>query len=332
MILITGATGTLGSHLLFDLLKTEKTIIALKRTNSNLNKVKKIFSFYTNDVDAFFKRIIWKNADITNYFDVLEAMQNIKMIYHCAAYVSFKNKNKQKYLDTNQLGTANVVNAALQNKVNKLCFVSSIAAIGNNPNGLTTEEDTLNPEQINNYYSLSKYYGEIEVWRGTQEGLNAIIVNPSIIVAPYLLNNFQTKIFKLFAQKGIKHFTCGKKGFVSVYNLVEIMQILMNSDISNERFIISNENLSFKTIISYFNTYFSKPLPTKKLTTQKLNLLRLLNNIFTLGNPTINKCIIHYAINDALYSSNKFLSQINYNFNSIEQTFNTIFNIYKKNF
>jgi len=331
MILVTGATGTVGSHLLLELLKTEHKIVAITRNIASIEKTKKIFSFYSNDYQALFEHIIWRKADISNYFDVLEAFNGINKVYHCAAYVSFKNNNKDLFFQTNVTGTKNIVNASLNKNIDKLCHVSSIATVAFNPEGLTSEKNYINPDQATTNYALTKYYAELEIWRGIKEGLNAVIVNPSVIVAPYLLNKKSTKIINYLFKKGIKYHTCGKKGYISIYDLVEIMQKLMNSNISNDRFLVSSENLSFKTLIFYVNNILNKNISSKKLSVYTLNFLKLINSIISFGKPLVNKTLIHYAINDELYTSEKIISTINVNFEPIKETLKKIIKIYKNN-
>lgn len=332
MILVTGATGILGAHLLLDLLKHEKKVVAIFRNFSSIEKTKKIFSFYILDYQELFDKIIWRQADISNYFDVLDSFDGITHVYHCAAHVSFKNKNKELFFRTNVQGTENIVNASLEKNIHKLCYVSSIATIALNSTGLTTEENFINPEQATTYYSLTKYYAELEVWRGIKEGLNAVILNPSVIVAPYLLDRNSVKFLKYFTKKGVKFHTCGKKGFISVYNLTEVMQKLMNSTISNGRFIVSSENLSFKTLIYYTNKLFDKKITSKKISVSMLNFLRFINSILSLGKPLINKVFIRYLINDELYTSDKLFSKISIDIEPIENTISKIITIYKENY
>ncbi|MBN2662625.1 MAG: NAD-dependent epimerase/dehydratase family protein [Bacteroidales bacterium] len=332
MILVTGATGILGAHLLLNLLKLDQKVVAIYRNISSIEKTKKIFSFYVSDYQFFFDKIIWRQADITNYFDVIESFEGVDQIYHCAAHVSIQNHNKDRFYQTNVVGTANIVNASLEKNIHKLCYVSSIATISLNTTGLTSEENFINPEQASTYYSLTKYYAELEVWRGIKEGLNAVIVNPSVIVAPYLLNSNGIRFLKYFYKRGIKHHTCGKKGYISVYDLVEVMQKLMDSNISDERFLVSSENLSFKTLFFYFNKITKKKIKSKKLSVSMLNFLRYLNILFTFGKPIINKVLISYAINDELYTSKKLFSKISIDFEPIEKTMNKILALYKQKY
>lgn len=332
MILVTGATGILGAHLLYELLKKNDKVVATYRNKNSIEKTKKIFSFYNNNVSELLEKITWRKVDVSNYFEVFESFEDVTHVYHCAAYVGFKNSNREAFFNTNVEGTKNIVDACLTYNVEKLCHVSSIATIKLNDEGLTTEKEFIDPEQAKTNYSLTKYYAELEVWRGIKEGLNAVIVNPSVIIAPYLLNKTAPKWLKKFHQKGLKYHTCGKKGYISVYDLVSVMQKLMASEISGERFLISSENSSFKTLINIFNKLSNNNLKSKKLSLGFLNLIRYVNTIFSFGNPLINKVLIEYAINDELYTSEKLLSTIDFKFESIETTMQRVLKIYKAHY
>ncbi len=333
MILVTGATGTLGAHLLLHLLKKEEKIVALKRKNSNIDNVRKIFSFYVedkNEIEKLLNKIIWREADITDFVALDRAFEGINKVYHCAALIDLSNKNLKDSMRTNAEGTANIVNLALSHNVEKICHVSSIAALGSNSKGPTTEDFLLNPEETKSYYSLSKYFGELEVWRGIEEGLNAVIVNPSIIVAPYLLNSTLRKILRFFFKHGIKYYVCGKKGYIDVNDLVRIMIILTESNISAENFIVSAQNLSFRQILDYVNRYFQKKFTKKKIPITTFKLLKIFSLIF--GKNRINNQLISYLYNDEIYSSQKLETFIDYKFTPIQKSIYEILDIYRKHY
>ena len=330
MILITGATGNLGAHLAFHLLKKHDRIVAIKRKSSKLDTIEKIFSFYSDSYKTILKKIDWYDADLSDIVSLNEAFENVDIVYHCAARISMNNKNYSKSYETNVKGTANIVNLSLQHKIKKLCHVSSIAAIGFKDGDLTTEEDHLNPEETSSVYSLTKYYSEMEVWRGIEEGLNAVIVNPSIILAPYILNKTTSFFLNYFLKRRFKYFTCGKKGYIDVNDLSKIMISLVESNISKERFLINAENLSFKQIIDYANGYKNNGESNKELTKLPLNLLRILMSIVTFGRPPLTKQIIHYLLTDDIYSNKKLLNIIDFKFTPIKQSINNILNIYTK--
>ena len=182
MILVTGATGLVGGHLLWHLLQENERVSAIRRSTSNLEPLRTIFSFYTTNPDVFLDRIDWKIADVLNFSSISEAMNGVDIVYHCAAVVSLGN-SESSLLDTNVTGTRNVVQAALEKDIKKLCFVSSIAACGKTIHSEIIDENGVwINTSYHSLYSQSKYYSEQEVWKGIQKGLNAVIVNPGVIL------------------------------------------------------------------------------------------------------------------------------------------------------
>ncbi|MCW3071793.1 MAG: hypothetical protein JWO44_1683 [Bacteroidetes bacterium] len=258
LILVTGGTGLVGTHLLYELCSAGKKVCVLKRGSSNTANVRKVFSYYTSDPDALLKNIEWRNASLLDVYSLLEAMEGITEIYHCAAMVSFESAHQDEMMRTNIEGTANLVNAALEKGIRKFCHVSSISALGRAENGGLTDEETFwKSSPDNSIYSISKYGAEREVWRASEEGLNAVIVNPSLIVGP---GNWEQSSPNMFSKgyKGIKFYSSGINGFVDVRDVAKLMIRLMESNFSNQRFLINAENASFRHFFDLIHKGFNK--------------------------------------------------------------------------
>jgi len=264
MILVTGGTGLVGTHLLYDLTRSGKQVRALKRANSNIANVKKVFTYYTNNADDLLKKIEWVDADLLDVYTILDAMESVTEVYHCAAMVSFDSKDEMEMMKINIEGTANTVNAALEKGIKKFCHVSSIAALGRAENGaLTTEETFWKSSPENSNYSLSKYGAEREVWRAAEEGLNVVIVNPSLIIGG---GNWQQSSSNMFskAYKGIKFYTDGGTGIIDVRDVSALTIKLMESAISNQRFLLIAENTTFKYYFDLIHEAFGRSKPSIK--------------------------------------------------------------------
>ncbi len=247
MILITGGTGLVGSHLLYKLVSENEHVRAIYRRSHTLERVKHVFSYYNENHKSLYDKIEWVEADLNDVPSLELAFKDVDYVYHCAAFVSFEPNKYHQLRNININGTANIVNLSVSNNIKKLCYVSSIAAIGHeaNPNQLITEETEWNPEEDNSVYAITKYGAEMEVWRGTQEGVPTVIVNPGIILGPgYWKGGSSGNLFRLI-QKGLKYYSSGTSGYVDVWDVCDIMLKLMKSDIINERYIIISENLSF---------------------------------------------------------------------------------------
>jgi nucleoside-diphosphate-sugar epimerase len=248
-ILVSGATGLLGSHLLVELSNTDQKILALYRDESTRSEVFSILSYYGKE--AAWDSIEWKKGDVLDTQFLLDVMTDVKQVYHCAAMVSFDPSDAVQLHKINVVGTQNMVNAALDNQVSKFLHVSSTATIGNELNGssITDEEVKWNNDDYHNYYAKSKYSSEREVWRGMEEGLNAVIINPCVIIGPGDPEKSSGAIFSTIAN-GLKFYTMGGNAFVDARDVAKMMVYLMNSNINNERFLCIGENLTFRDLFS----------------------------------------------------------------------------------
>ncbi len=184
MILVTGATGFIGSNLLYKLAECNKcNIVATYRYKSNKDKIAALFRSKFPDGNLRFERIIWKKAELRDLPSLIEAFQGVKKVYHCAAFISFAFSDSQKLYEVNQKGTSYIVNLCLKNNIEKLVYVSSVASLGSEENETTVNENSTWDNNIDKTpYGYSKYGAEMEVWRGSQEGLDVAIVNPGIVL------------------------------------------------------------------------------------------------------------------------------------------------------
>ena len=320
MITITGATGLLGSRLAFDLVSAGHSIKALKRPSSNIKYVREVFKFYSDDPDKFFRKIEWLDFDIEDFDSVIEALEGTSRLYHAAAFVSFNPKDRKRMLTNNFLGTTNIVNACLDLKIEKLCHVSSTAALGSVPEGKMVTEDIIwTPDEMNSAYSVSKFKSEMEVWRGMEEGLNAVIVNPSVIFGAGFWNKGSSSIFTTI-NNGLRYCTNGVTGFVSVKDVSKCMILLMDSNVSGERFIISSQNLSYREVFKMISTSLNVNTPELEASPFLAGLvcqLDFLRSVFT-GNRVITKEAVQAGKNKKYFSNEKIKMAVGIEFEKIE--------------
>jgi len=327
MILVTGGTGLVGAHLLFALLEKHDTIRATHRASSDLQAVKKVFSYYTDGVETMFEKIEWIEANITEIPALLLAFKDVNTVYHCAAFISF---NPKKYYDlkkANIEGTANVVNLCLEHKVEKLCYISSIATLGSTLNGKPiTEETHWNPEENNNVYAITKYGAEMEVWRGMREGLNSVIVNPGVILGEGFWNSISGIIFKN-AANGMRYYTTGSSGFVDVRDVVSTMIQLMESDRSNQRYLLVSANLSFLDLFTQLSISFGKKPPSKAIGKNTMLLLSKLDAILSFlfrRKRKLLKSMVHSMYNISNYNALKITTQLDFQYTPIDETLSRV--------
>ena len=265
MILVTGATGLVGSHLLVKLLQENEEVKALFRSEKQIEKVKNVFAFHHQT--ALFDKINWVKGDITDIPSLEIAFENISHVYHCAALISFDPSDEDELRKINIEGTANVVNCCIDFSVKKLCHVSSIAALGNPKEHETTitEETEWNPEELHSDYAITKYGAEMEVFRGHQEGLEVVIVNPGVIFG-YGFPKKGSDVIIQSVKKGLSFYTKGNIGIVSVEDVVKSMTQLMKSNNNGERYSIVGENISTKALLDFISEELNLKKPSIEAT------------------------------------------------------------------
>ena len=323
MILVTGGTGLVGSHLLFHLASKGENVRAIHRTTSNLDVVRKVFGYYTDDPETIFKKIEWVKADLNNIHELDLAFETVTVVYHSAALISFNPKDNKAMAKTNVGGTSNIVNLCIDKGIKKLCFVSSVAAIDKAPGkDIYDESGDWNAAQNNYGYALSKHGGEMEVWRASAEGVPVVIVNPGVILGPGFWNNGPGAIFpKVYS--GLRFYTEGITGYVGVTDVVKIMITLMERPICNERYILISENRSFKDVLFMIADGFGKKRPSVKITPFMTAIgwrLAKLVSLFTGKSAMLTKRSAHSLHSHVYYNAAKIEQQLDYTFESLEKT------------
>lgn len=320
MVLVTGGTGLVGSHLLLRLLQDNRNVRAIYRETSKVELVKKIFSYYTEDATELFEKIQWVVADLNNIPALEDAFADVDFVYHTAALISFDPNDFNKLRKINSTGTSNIVNLCLSKNIKKLCYVSTIGTIGQSLDGQRATEENEWVEQHVNVYALTKYAAEMEVWRATQEGLPAIIVNPGVILGPGFWKSSSGKFFTN-ANKGYPYYPPGGTGFVSVNDVVEVMIRLLNSDLQNERYILVAQNLSFKKILTLMGRNLGKKAPRKQLKEWQLQIGRYFDyfaNLITGRGRIITKNSIRSLYHRDNYDSSKIMKTLEFEFEAME--------------
>jgi dihydroflavonol-4-reductase len=264
MILVTGATGLLGMHVVYSLALEGNKIRALYRNPEKIEFVNQLIRFYSPEQsEVISKSIEWFHCDIEDLVQLEDAFDSITDVYHCAAVVSFTTSDFSGMMETNRTGTANVVNIAIEKKIRKLCHVSSTAAVGKsskNNHDIVVEANKWEQSVDTSGYAITKYSAEKEVWRGIEEGLNAVIVNPCVILGPGNWNESSLTLFRTI-HKGLHFYPPGANAIVDVRDVVSRMRQLMNMPISSERFLIIGKNLSFKELFDVIATRMGKKTP-----------------------------------------------------------------------
>ncbi|MDR0196320.1 MAG: NAD-dependent epimerase/dehydratase family protein [Myroides sp.] len=316
MILVTGGTGLVGAHLLLHLLQSEDAVRAIYRNEESIKKTKAFFAL--NNQAKLFLKIEWVKADLIDVPALEIAFKDINHVYHCAALVSFEPKDEKQLRKTNIEGTANIVNLSIAFNIKKLCYVSSIAALGETlaKDKVITETTDWNPELYHGDYAITKYGAEMEVWRGTQEGLDVIIVNPGIIFG----RGFGYEGSGAFFQKVKKDFpfyTKGIAGIVGVNDVVNAMYILMNSEVKNERFALVSDNITYQELINYIADLMGKKHPSIKVSRTSSVLAWKLDNLVSLitrKKRSFTRSLAQASHSKYIYDCSKIKNTISFEF------------------
>lgn len=334
MIFVTGGTGMLGSYLILELLNKGHKVRAVKRASSNMKTTEQVFRSFSKEPEIQLLQIEWVEVDLFCHTQIEENLIGITEIYHCAAQISTSGQDNQMLIDNNQLITENMVNAALAQKIAKFCYVSSISALGNTSNGELINETTLWKEhKTNSTYSISKYKSEMEVWRGIAEGLNAVIVNPSVILG---VGDWTKGSASLFGKikKGMKYYTHGSSGFVNAQDVISIMILLMaDQKYFNQAYIVSSENLDFKTLFKSLAQHLKVDPPNRYanpfLTQVAWRLEWIRSKVFRFE-ALITKESARTAHKTLSYDNSKLLDVLPFEYQLIDRSIQEIGDIYSK--
>jgi dihydroflavonol-4-reductase len=296
MVLVTGGSGLVGKELITQLLAAGKPVRAI------YNKTP-----LANFASANLQQL---QCDILDVVQLEEAMKGIEQVYHCAAIVTFNPRRKQQMFKINIEGTANVVNAALEAGVKKMVHVSSVAALGRiREHEPITELMNWTEETSNSAYGQSKFLAEMEVWRGIAEGLEAVMINPTIILGAGNWDEGSTKLFQSVYNE-FPWYAEGTTGFVDVKDVARVMMLLMQSNITGQRFILSAENKSYKQVFDAMAAAFGKKPPHKKVTPFIAAIvwrIEAIKSWFTKNDPLITKETAKTALAKVQFDNSKLL-------------------------
>ena len=260
MIFVTGGSGFLGAHLLAHLTRKHDKIRALYRNRKGLENVREVFGFYFNDEALFFDKIEWIQGDLNDNWALSNALVGVTSVYHVAGLINFEWRRHRELKSTNIKGTANLVDHCLQAKVDKLCYISSIAAMGNNPQA--HEADLFERPKFSDPYGMTKYAGELEIWRGAQEGLKVFIVRPGVILGEGYWRSGSGFLLK-FVSTEPRWYPPGSTGFVDVKDVVDVTIDLMNRPEHNLVFTLVGHNLTYLEVLQKIGKALGSHKPPK---------------------------------------------------------------------
>lgn len=312
MIFITGCNGLVGSFIARRLLQDGQAIRALKRQHSDLR--------YLEDIK---NHIEWIEGDILDTSLLNEAMQGCDKVVHSAAIVSFDAKTKDNMYKVNVEGTTNIVNLCLDLGVEKLTFISSVAALGRKKNSEVIDEtNQWEASKFNTHYAQTKHLSEMEVWRGHAEGLQTVIVNPSLVLGPSPWNRSSTQLFK-YVWDQRKFYATGSLNYIDVRDLAEIVFQLLASNINGDRFVVNAGNVLYKELFDKIASIFKRRAPHLKVTPMIAAIawrLAFLQSVITRKPPFITRETAYMSQKHFYYKSDKLKEKLNFEFRTLDES------------
>ncbi|MCB9183213.1 MAG: NAD-dependent epimerase/dehydratase family protein [Flavobacteriales bacterium] len=321
MDLVTGGTGIVGAHMLLELLRAGRVVRVIHRAGADRDVVRRIFAHYGEGERA--ADVQWVEADVMDVVALADAMQGVEHVYHAAALVSFDPRKKAGLMDVNVRGTANVVNAALEAGVKRLCHVSSTAAIGAAPAGVQRDEAMPWVDgPATSDYARSKHLAEMEVLRGLAEGLDVVMVNPCVVLGPGPNGRSSMSIVNRL-QRGTRWYTAGTNAFVDARDVAACMRLLMEHGAPGERYLLVGENAGYRRLFELLSNGFGHAAPSKEAKPWMLELAwraEKLRALFTGASPMVTKATVASSIGQRAYSNAKVRALLGYRFRTLEES------------
>jgi nucleoside-diphosphate-sugar epimerase len=311
-ILITGITGLFGSYLAKEFFGLGEIYGLIRHTSTKR---------LTESLES---TIQWVEGDLADIDSLEAALQGIDLVIHAAGLVSFDSKDESMLYQTNVKGTANLVNAMLLVGVKKLVHISSVAAIGRSQElSVINENFKWTESPFNTVYANSKYYGELEAWRGEQEGLTLLVVNPSILLGKVADDRSSTDIYH-HVLEGNRYYPSGKINYIDVRDAARITKLLVEKNKWGERFILNREAISYQKFFQIMGEQFEKRPPEKAVNPVLLNLVVFFNGILRklgLSKSPLNKKTALLSKQKTFFENKKTQDLLNFEYFSLEETF-----------
>ena len=312
MIAVTGANGLLGSFIVRMLIQQKEPFVAIKRKESDVSLLQ--------DVNEC---ITWFDADILDIVSLNEAFRNVTHVIHTAAIVSFNPSRARHVMQVNVQGTRNVVNACLANNVERIVHVSSVAALAaQKGQTIITEENKWVETHQQTVYAKSKYLSELEIFRGQEEGISSVIVNPSLILAGANWDNSSAQIFK-YVWRQSPFYSDGSVNYVDVVDVAKIIYMLLRMPVEAERFIVSAGKVRYKELFGLIAKEFGKKIPSIKINKSFLKVgayFETWRAIIAGSEPRLTRETARIAGVNYLFENRKIVNQLNFEFQPIDKT------------
>lgn len=311
-VLVTGATGFLGSYIARLLVKHNYTVTAIHRASSSLELVQSVHS-----------KIQWVECELSDIRTLEDLVADTDFIIHCAALISWHPKDRKRLYAINVQATHDLVNLAILHSVQKFIHISSVAALGKSgKEALISESAEWIESKLNTDYGITKHLAELEIWRAKAEGLSTLIINPSLILGAGFWNKGTSALFSKLSNWN-PFFPKGSTGIVDVRDVALITIKAMESSYSGIRVLATGHNISYKSLISSISTALGNREPWMPISNFLINLLPFFDAIqclLTRKTRTISKTNLRASSIDSKYSNKKSTELFDHHYLPFEKT------------
>lgn len=310
MIAITGANGLLGSFIIERFVNENIPVIAIARHPPHSK---------TNPL------VTWREADVTDPVSLIEAFKEATCVIHAAAMVSFNPSATKKIMDTNVMGTQQVINACQSLGISHIIHVSSVGALGKVKDAsVITEESKWIAGSFNTDYAESKYLAELEVYRAYEEGMTVAMVNPSVILTPGDWSRSSAKLFRFVWDEKI-FYTQGQFNYVDVRDVAElIFRLYQNKEkVNGQKFIANSGSVEFLDFFQRVASRWGKRAPFIKVNSSLITTAAFLESVrckMTGAEPLIVAKTLRANRQKFVYSNQKAANELKMQFKTLDET------------
>ncbi len=323
MIVITDSTSFTGSHLLLELLKKNESVIAIKQPTSDISYTQQVFALH--HASPLFNKIQWQDIDLTKFYDVVEVFNGVDVVFHTTAQASLHQRNNKTQLFHQVKIIQNVVNAALLQSVKRFGYVSSIATITNYFNGKGVENAPFEILTSHQPQTLSINLSELEVWRAIQEGLPAVIINPSFILGYSPCWHYHASHIHDLIKK-FSSYPAGTGSFIDIQDVVSIlMQLTIHTSITNQRFILTSENIRYHDFFKLWLEQWNIDKPLKPISKNAMLLRYYLNFMSWKKSDCFSPQTANLLYRDITFSNEKICDTLQHAFIPIKESIKTMY-------
>lgn len=312
MVAVTGANGLLGSYVVRKLQQHGESVIAISRKDSDRSLL--------SDVH---ENVTWRDADILDPVTLKEALDGVNEVIHTAATVSLNPRKAEQIMRVNVEGTRNVVDTCLESGIARLVHVSSVAALGSQKDQTRIDETNKWVDTpFNSVYAESKYFAELEVFRGQEEGLSTVIVNPSFILAAANWKVSSAQFFK-YAWDEKPFYINGYMNYVDVEDVAGIIYQLLRDKVQGKRFIVSAGNISYIELLKKIAAQFGRKAPSIRVPNAVLGPFAFIEGIrstITGTEPKVTRDTVKLASTRFLFANDRITNYLNFKFQPIDET------------